>query len=139
MALEANMGISAEDIQKFTDNSIPESTTYYLDWKNGRISGTISEIEALHQYIYKTLKTEVNKYLIYDLSVGSGIKALVESQKTSRAYLEAEIPRLAKQALTDKRILSIHDFSFEYPECDEVKIMFYCDTIYGRTSEEVII
>lgn len=138
MALEANMGISVEDIQKFTDQSIPESNTYFLDWKNGRISGNVGDIDALHQHIYKTLKTEVNRYLIYDLTVGSGIGALVKAQKTSREYLETEIPRLVKKALTDKRILSIHDFSFEYPECDEVKITFYCDTIYGRTSEEVI-
>lgn len=141
MALEANMGLTAGDIQKFSDQSIPETNTYAIDWKNGRLTGKISGIDAMHQYIYKTLKTECNKYLIYDTSVGSGIKALVRQGKVSREYLEADIPRLVKKALTDKRILGIRDFSFFYPndERDAVNISFVAETIYGSVSEEVTI
>ena len=139
MALEANMGLTAEDIQKFSDQSIPETNTYAIDWVNGRLSGQINGMEAVRQYIYKILKTECNKYLIYDMSVGTGIKALVGQGMASREYIEADIPRLVKKALNDKRILSVHDFTFSYPddERNAICISFVADTIYGSTNEEV--
>lgn len=139
MALEADMGLTAGDILKFSDQSVPETNTYAIDWKNGRLAGKINGIEAVHQYIYKTLITECNRYLIYDMGVGSGIKALVRQSRVSREYLEADIPRLVKKALTDKRILGIRDFSFSYPddERDAVSISFVANTIYGSVKEEV--
>ena len=139
MALEADIGISIEDLEKFADTSIPETETYNIDWKNGRLSGKISGKEALHQYIYKTLKTACNAYLIYDARYGSKIEALVKQKMTSKAYIETDIPRLVKQALTDKRILNIRDFEFEWPvdERDAVNIRFTVDTIYGTMGEEV--
>ena len=135
------MGLNVEDIQRFSDQSIPETNTYAIDWANGRLSGQISGIEAVSQYIYKTLKTECNKYLIYDMSVGSRIKALVRQGVASRAYFEADIPRRVKNALTDRRILGVHDFSFSYTdrEKDAVSISFTADTIYGQVNEEVTI
>jgi hypothetical protein len=138
MALEADMGLTYEDIQRFEDTSIPESCTYAIDWENGRLSGTVDGIEAVRQYIYKTLKTECNQYLIYDTSIGSGIKSLV-GQGATREYLEADIPRLVKKALSDRRILDVHDFSFTYPddERNAVCISFTADTVYGFTQEEV--
>lgn len=141
MALEADMGLTLEDIRKFSDQSIPETNTYAIDWVNGRLSGNVSGIEAVRQYIYKTLKTECNKYLIYDTSVGTGIKALVRQGTASREYIEADIPRRVKKALTDRRILNVHDFSFSYPEGekDAVSISFVADTVYGQVSEEVVI
>ncbi len=141
MALEADIGISYDKIEKFADQSIPEVKTYAIDWKNGRLSGTIGGREALHQYIYKTLKTECNAYLIYDAAYGSKVGALVKQGLTSRAYLETDIPRIVKNALTDKRILNIRDFEFSYPddERDSVKIRFVVDTIYGSVSEEVTV
>lgn len=141
MALEADMGLTIEHILKFADQSIPETNTYAIDWRNGRLSGQISGIEAVRQYIYKTLKTECNQYLIYDTSVGSGIKALVGQGIASREYLEADIPRLVAKALADKRILKVHDFKFSYPdeEGDAVKISFTADTIYGQVVEEVVV
>ena len=51
MALEADMGITLEDIQKFGNQSIPETNTYAIDWVNGRLSGKINGMEALRQYI----------------------------------------------------------------------------------------
>ena len=139
MALESNMGLTMDDIEKFSNKSIPETKTYAIDWNNGRLSGQINGIEAVRQYIYKTLKTECNKYLIYDIKVGTGIKALVGQGMVSRDYLESDIPRIVKNALNDKRILNVHDFEFSYPndERDAVCISFIADTIYGSVSEEV--
>ena len=141
MTLEADLGISIEDLEKFADQSIPETNTYAIDWENGRISGEIKGRDALHQYIYKTLKTECNSYLIYDAKHGSGLNALVKQRRVTRAYLEMDIPRLVRNALTDKRIIGLRDFSFEYPEDerDAVRIMFTADTIYGPMGEEVTV
>jgi len=141
MALESNMGLTEEQIQNFQNQSVSETNTYSIDWINGRLSGNIDGIDAVHQYIYKTLKTECNKFLIYDLSMGTGIKALIRQQNVSRDYIETEIPRQVRKALKDERILRVYDFRFEYPEGepDSVCIKFHADTIYGRTSEEVTI
>lgn len=141
MALEANMGLTTDDIEKFSDQSIATSKTYAIDWSNGRLSGSITGLEAVKQYIYKTLKTECNTYLIYGRNVGSTIKAVVKQGTATREYLEADIPRIVKKSLTDSRILGVHDFTYEYPddERDAIKISFVADTIYGSTSEEVTI
>lgn len=141
MALEADMGLTLEDIRKFSNQSIPETSTYAIDWVNGRLSGKISGMEAVRQYIYKTLKTECNRYLIYDIDVGNGIRALIGQGIASREYIEADIPRIVKKALADKRILGVHDFIFDYPddERNAVHISFIADTIYGSTRGEVTI
>lgn len=139
MRLEADMGLTSSDIEKFASQAISETKTYAIDWNNGRLSGKISEIDAVKQYIYKTLKTECNRYLIYDVKHGSEISALVRQGAVSRSYLEADIPRLVKKALTDKRILGVSDFKFSYPddEGDAIRISFVASTIYGQVAEEV--
>lgn len=139
MALEADMGLTLEDIQKFASKSVSETSTYAIDWVNGRLSGKISGLEAVRQYIYKTLKTECNRYLIYDISVGTGIKALVGQGIASREYLETDIPRIVRKALNDTRILNVHDFHYDYPndERNAIRISFVADTVYGSTHEEV--
>ncbi|MDE7183210.1 MAG: DUF2634 domain-containing protein [Lachnospiraceae bacterium] len=139
MALEADMGLTLEDIQKFADKSVPETATYAIDWVNGRLSGKITGLEAVRQYIYKTLKTECNKYLIYDIGVGTGIKALVGQGIASREYIETDIPRIVRKALNDTRILNVHDFNYDYPddERNAIRISFVVDTVYGSTHEEV--
>lgn len=139
MALNADMGFTSEDIARFSSKAIPETKTYSIDWENGRIAGQINGIDAVKQYIYKTLKTECNHYLIYDIKVGTGIKALVGQGMASRAYIESDIPRMVKNALNDKRILGVHDFEFSYPddERNAICIHFVADTIYGQVSEEV--
>ena len=75
------------------------------------------------------------------MDMGTGIKALVGQGIVSREYLEADIPRLVKKALKDKRILGVHDFVFYYPddERNAVQISFVVDTIYGTTDQEVTI
>lgn len=139
MALEADMGLTLEDIRKFSDKSVPETNTYAIDWLNGRLSGKIDGLEAVRQYIYKTLKTECSRYLIYDMNVGTGIKALIGQGMASREYIEADIPRIVKKALSDRRILSVRDFTFDYPddERNAIRISFVADTVYGSTHEEV--
>lgn len=139
MALNADMGFTSEDIARFSSKAIPETKTYSIDWENGRIAGQINGIDAVKQYIYKTLKTECNHYLIYDIKVGTGIKALVGQGMASRAYIESDIPRMVKNALNDKRVLGVHDFEFSYPddERNAICIRFVADTIYGQVSEEV--
>lgn len=141
MALEADMGLTLEDILKFSGTSVPETNTYAIDWINGRLSGKISGLEAVQQYIYKTLRTECNRYLIYDIGVGTGIKALVGQGMASREYIEADIPRIVRKALNDRRIISVHDFTYNYPddERNAIQISFVADTIYGSVHQEVTV
>jgi hypothetical protein len=133
MALEANTGITSEDVERFRDKAVAEDHTWNIDWENGRIGGTLDGIDAVRQYIYKTLKTEANRYLIYDTTVGTGIRAMVHENRVSRAYMEGDIPRMVRKALNDSRILNVHDFVFFWPEDegDALNISFTADTIYG--------
>ena len=141
MALEPSMELTDEEIENLIDedDEISETTTYAIDWDEGRIAGKVDNEEALRQYIQKTLMTEAGKFLIYDDSVGTPIKELSRSQNLSRAAIETMIPKMVENALTDKRILGVYDFSFEYPDGDSILIKFYADTIYGEEYEEVTI
>ncbi len=141
MALAPEIELSDEEIEDLIENEddVPETTTYAIDWQEGRIAGKVDSEEALRQYIQKTLMTEAGKFLIYNQSYGSSIKELSRSQNLSRAAIEAMIPKMVEGALTDNRILGVYDFSFEYPDEDSILISFYVDTIYGEDYEEVTI
>lgn len=141
MALEPEMELTDEEIEELIsdDDDIPETTTYAIDWNEGRIAGKIENEEALRQHIQKTLMIESGKFLIYNDSVGTSIKELSRSQNLSRAALETMIPKMVEKALTDPRILGVYDFSFEYPDGDSIIIRFTADTIYGEENEEVTI
>lgn len=141
MALDVDIELDDMEIDDLTEltSEIPETTTYAIDWEQGRIAGKVSEMEALRQYIRKTLMVDRGKFLIYGEEVGSNIRELISAKNLSRAFLETVIPKAVENALDDKRIVSVYDFSFEYPDYDSMIIRFTVDTIYGTESEEVTI
>lgn len=141
MALDVDIELDDMEIDDLTEltSEIPETTTYAIDWEQGRIAGKVSEMEALRQYIRKTLMVDRGKFLIYGEEVGSNIRELISAKNLSRAFLETVIPKAVENALDDKRIVSVYDFSFKYPDYDSMIIRFTVDTIYGTESEEVTI
>ena len=95
MALDVDIELDDMEIDDLTEltSEIPETTTYAIDWEQGRIAGKVSEMEALRQYIRKTLMVDRGKFLIYGEEVGSNIRELISAKNLSRAFLETVIPK----------------------------------------------
>lgn len=119
----------------------PPSKTYRLDLKRGRIfaAGSCDGLGAAEQFIKKTLLTPRFRCLIYDSQYGSEIKQTVIAGDATREYIEAEMPRLVKDALlADSRILDVLDFSFSF-EHEKAHIRFKAVTIFGETVMEEVV
>lgn len=115
------------------------SLTYRLDLDRGRIVGMVDGLEAVNQAIRKHLTTPRFRCLIYDNQYGSEIKETVIAGDASPEYIEAEMPRMVRDALSiDSRVLDIHDFSFSF-DGEEAHIRFGASTIFGETIIEEVI
>ena len=109
------------------------SKTYRLDIDAGRISGSVDGLQAVDQAIRKAIITQRFCNLIYDSDYGSGVQSAVHSEGVSREYLEAVIPEMIKDALSqDTRIIDVYDFNFSF-ENDSAYISFKADTVFGET------
>lgn len=130
MALDIPINL---DIVDSTIESIP-SKTPLIDWEKGKIYGYVDGVEAMKQYVKKTLLTERFVYLIYDGQYGTD-----SISNISNDAFEAETTRIIKEALLlDKRILNVYNFVFEQTE-DEKIIRFSVDTIYGPIHKQEVV
>lgn len=72
------------------------------------VGGTIDGLLAVRQAIYKVLKTERNRYSIYDKDYGVELNDLLGK---SRIYVYAELEERIREALLrDDRIKEVYDF-----------------------------
>jgi hypothetical protein len=116
------------------------SRTYRLDLERGRIYslGTADGREAANQFMKKALLTPRFRCLIYDNQYGSEIKQTVIAGDVSSEYIEAEMPRIVKDALLcDSRILDVHGFSYRF-HGEEAHIKFTADTVFGEIYVEEV-
>ena len=128
MAVDKEIPIT--DIEE--ENEKP-SKTYRLDIDTGRIFGKIDSIDAVNQAIRKAIITQRFCNLIYDSDYGCEASAAVHDKGVSPEYIQAAVPEMVKDALSqDSRILDVFDFVFSF-ENDEVYISFKADTIFGET------
>lgn len=117
------------------------SKTYKLDFKRGRIFavGSCDGLEAVNQFIHKTLLTPRFRCLIYDNQYGSEIKQTIIAGDVTPEYIETDLPRLVKDALlVDSRILDVYDFSISLAD-ERALVYFQAATIFGKTVVEVMI
>lgn len=93
-----------------TVTPVQPSKTYEFDFDSGEFTERmIDEETALKQAIAKSLRTPRFRYLIYTTDYGSEIMGLIGADVTQE-YLNAEIPRMVKEALlVDDRIDDILD------------------------------
>lgn len=129
MGIDINIPIA--DFEEVTE---PTSRTYNLDINSGRIVGIVDGINAVNQAIRKALITMRFCNLIYDDDYGSEIENITSDKTSTPELMEAVIPELVKEALSqDTRILDVHDFDISFKH-DEVYISFKADTIFGETT-----
>lgn len=119
-------------------DAVDEPTfTYRLDFDTGRISGMVDEQEAMKQFIRKAIITARARYPIYTDDYGCELPTLI-GQDVTRDYIDAEIPRMVKEALIyDDRITSVTRLRAEQ-RGDAVFIVATVDTIFGEFTEEVV-
>jgi len=112
------------------EESPQPSRTYNLGFESKRIAGMIDGIEAVKQFIIKTLSTERFVYSIYSSNYGQEItNGLV-------AGIELQVERWVREALlVDDRITDIQDFLIEVSG-DTGTASFTAVTIFGPTPIE---
>jgi len=107
--------------------------TYRLQFDENRIRGDVDGLEAIEQFVLKTLLTERYTYLIYNWNYGIELQDLFGR---SKSFVRAELPRRITEALTvDDRVLAVFGFAFaEPPEKGVVKVSFTVETIFGNVT-----
>ena len=112
-----------------SENSVEPSKTFKYNFDNGKISGTIDDIESLKQTIIIILSTPRYAYEIYDGSFGHELYTLIGQPKE---LIISEAPRLIEEALLeDDRILSVSDFEFNQTKIDSIEILFKIKSVFG--------
>ena len=124
--------LNDKDILQINESTEP-SSTFFIDFEKGRISGFIDEKEAVKQAIMLILNTERYKFLIYSWNYGAELEALIG---THPDIVEDEAERLISEALLqDDRITTVYDFEFSRNR-DTLLVNFKVDSIYGDIDVE---
>lgn len=101
------------------------------------VSGTITDLNAMEQVIYKILNTERYQYLIYSWNYGIELNDLLGEPVS---YVCPEIERKVTEALVqDDRILSVDSFVFDITEKRKVHVTFIVHTIFGDVNAEKVV
>lgn len=109
------------------------SESYKLDMELNVISGSVDELDAVRQAVYKILNTERYLYPVYSWDYGVELDGLLGEPAD---YVCAELERRVTEALTqDDRIEAVDGFEFDLSEKRTVKASFCVHSIYGSFEE----
>lgn len=87
------------------------SNTCRVNFNDKVLVGEVDGIEAVKQAVYIIMNTERFRYLIHSWDFGIELQDLIGKDMD---YVETELERRVKEALlSDDRISSVEDFSFE--------------------------
>ena len=111
-----------------------------LEENSNRISGFTDEQDAMKQAIYKIIRTERYKYIIYDWNYGIELEDLFGMPVN---YCVPEIERRITEALLQDIIINeVNNFEFDTSKKGVVLVKFTAYTEFGEiniTDEEVSI
>ena len=125
--------ILSYDLEMETERSV----NYKMNIKQDIINGTVDELEAMKQVIYKILNTERYQYIIYSWNYGIELMDLFGMPVI---YVIPELERRITEALIqDERIESVDDFEFDSSEKRTVKASFTVHTIFGDVQTEKVV
>lgn len=118
-------------IPEFEEAETEPSKTYYFDFETGRIGRRLIDgIEAIEQFIKKTIKTARFKYPIYSDEYGCEMEDNIGAN-VSRGFLESETIRTITEALVyDDRIEDVGEFEITF-DGDEMNVYFKVTSIEG--------
>lgn len=116
-----------------------------IDFETGEILTKDGEIiilegkEALNVWIWKTLKTERNRFKAYSSSFGTDIYKEIGYVYDRTIKDQLIINEIIESLLVNPYILNVYDFVLEYLEDNlTLDIKFKVDSIYGTANQEVI-
>lgn len=113
------------------------SKTYRLDLDNGRINGYIDGIDSVKQSVYKILRSERYKFLIYSWNYGNELTGLIGKDVS---YIKNDIQRVIKEALiSDDRITNVKSFTFGEITEDNLGVRFKVISTEGEVECEVMV
>lgn len=125
--------ILSYDLEMETEPSV----NYKMNIKQDIINGTVDELEAMKQVVYKILNTERYQYIIYSWNYGIELMDLFGMPVI---YVIPELERRITEALIqDERIESVDDFEFDSSEKRTVKASFTVHTIFGDVQTEKVV
>lgn len=110
------------------------SLNYKMVFNKDSIVGTVDELEAMKQVIFKILNTERFQYVIYSQEYGIELQDLF-GEPMSFVCAELE-DRITEALIQDDRIESVSDFDFSLERKDEVLVTFMVHTIFGDVEAE---
>lgn len=96
-----------------TEDTVLEvpSKTFFIDFINNKVVGTVDGIEAVKQAIFLILNTERYENMVYDWDYGFETQDIIGMPI---GYIYPELKRRIEEALTqDDRIESVEAFDFE--------------------------
>ncbi len=107
--------------------------TYRVQREKEIVSGTVDELEAMKQAVFKILFTERYQYEIYNWEYGMELKDLFGRAKS---YVIPEIKKRIEEALlADDRIKAVTDFTFHGGK-NILEVRFKVHTIFGTLEIE---
>ncbi len=103
---------------------------------------TVTGLNALKLWIQKTLKTEKNKYKIYNTDkvekYGVSLLGIITS-KQPLSYIQAQVQTIVTEALLkNSDIKSVTNFAF-VKDKRLLNCTFTVNTVYGSTDESVVV
>lgn len=108
------------------------SLTYGVDFENNRMTGKIDGADAMKQAVFLILSTERFDWKIFSKDYGIELKGLYGMP---RSYVEAELPRLIREALrVDDRVFDVTGFSFDWSN-GAVLARFTVTSDFGDSTE----
>lgn len=110
------------------------SLNYKMIFNKNSIVGTVDELEAMKQVIFKILNTERFQYVIYSQEYGIELQDLF-GEPLSFVCAELE-DRITEALIQDDRIESVSDFDFSLERKNEVLVTFMVHTIFGDVEAE---
>lgn len=102
-----------EEKEQIKTSVIPEE--YEMDFKTYELTGRIVKgKEAIKMWIYKVLRTNRYKHIIYTWDYGVELEELI-SMPFDRAFIESEVQRYIKEALlVNDHIKEITNFNISF-------------------------
>lgn len=109
--------------------------TYKIDFKENRIIGKITDLEAVEQAIYKILHTERYSYLIYSWNYGVEFENLIGKDYE---FILGDLQRRIEEALfQDDRIEKIDNLIIKKISKESILVSFIVVSKYGNLKTEV--
>jgi len=123
-------GYAFEEEDELDEDTLLPSLTYKVDWENNRMVGRVDGVDAVLQFIQKTLNTDKYAWEIYNWYFGNEIQSLIGKP---HGYAKVELLRIIEESLlVDARILSIGEIVFEQMTSDSLAATFDVVTIFGN-------